>query len=124
MTAGTNVVLLVEDEPMLRRVVALTLRADGFRVLEAGDGSEALATLQSEPDIDILLTDVRMPGMSGYELAGAALSARPGMPVMLMTGYSDEEMPPAIREAMIPLLRKPFNFATLAESVRTAMKRD
>lgn len=111
-------VLLAEDEPMLRRVVGVTLRHGGFVVIEAADGTAGLEVLQSEASIDMLLTDVKMPGLNGYQLAEAGLSLRPAMKVMLMTGFADEAIPDAIREASIPILRKPFNFENLARSVR------
>lgn len=111
-------VLLAEDEPMLRRVVGVTLRHGGFVVIEAADGTAGLEVLQSEASIDMLLTDVKMPGLNGYQLAEAGLSLRPAMKVMLMTGFADEAIPDAIREASIPILRKPFNFENLAKSVR------
>jgi DNA-binding NtrC family response regulator len=121
--SASPVILLVEDEPMLRRVVAMTLKGDGFTVFEAGDGIDALAILRSDQRLDLLLTDVRMPGMNGYQLAGEALALRPGLPVILMTGFSDDEMPAAIREAAIPTLRKPFDFATLGSSLRKLVAR-
>jgi DNA-binding NtrC family response regulator len=111
-------VLLAEDEPMLRRVVGVTLRHGGFVVIEAEDGTAGLEILQSDASIDVLLTDVKMPGLNGYQLAEASLSLRPGVKVMLMTGYADEAIPDAIREASIPIIRKPFNFDNLASSVR------
>lgn len=111
-------VLVAEDEPMLRAVVRETLRRAGLTVIEAADGIAGLEVLQSDRAIDVLLTDVKMPGLNGYQLAEAALSLRPAMRVILMTGYTDEAMPDAIREAAIPIIRKPFNFATLATSVR------
>lgn len=117
------VVLLAEDEPMLRKVVAVTLRVEGFVVLEAADGTDALEIVQSGQEIDVLLTDVRMPGLNGYQLAAASLAMRPSMPVILMTGYTDEEMPDAIRDAAIPMIRKPFDFAKLGESVREVIER-
>lgn len=114
-------VLLAEDEPMLRTVVRETLRFAGYVVIEAADGLAGLEVLQSDRPIDVLLTDVKMPGLNGYQLAEAGLSLRPEMRVMLMTGYADEVIPDAIRDASIPILRKPFNFATLASSVREAI---
>ncbi|HYI07602.1 MAG TPA: response regulator [Thermoanaerobaculia bacterium] len=114
-------VLLAEDEPMLRRVVGVTLRLGGFAVIEAADGTAGLEILQSDTSIDMLLTDVKMPGLNGYQLAEAGLSLRPGMRVMLMTGYADEAIPDVIREASIPILRKPFNFDNLATSVRNVI---
>ena len=111
-------VLVVEDEPLLRRVVRATLLHEGFTVIEAGDGNEGLEILRSEQPIDVLLTDVKMPGLNGYQLAEASLSLRPEMGVMLMTGYADEAVPDALREASIPVLRKPFDFASLGSSIR------
>ncbi len=111
-------VLLAEDEPMLRRVVRETLRHAGFLVIEAADGTAGLEILQSDQSIDLLLSDVKMPGLNGYQLAEASMSLRPTLRVMLMTGYADEAIPDAIREASVPILRKPFNFASLASSVR------
>jgi CheY-like chemotaxis protein len=111
-------VLLAEDEPMLRRVVRETLVYAGYDVIEAADGTAGLEILQSDKPIDVLLTDIKMPGLNGYQLAEAGLSLRPSMRVMLMTGYADEIVPDAIRKASIPILRKPFNFADLASSVR------
>ena len=116
--ATRYVVLVVEDEPMLRRVVAMTLRSEGFVVLENEDGETGLVTLRSDEPIDALLTDVKMPGISGYELAAEALSLRPGMPIALMTGFADEDVPESIRRASIPIIRKPFNFANLGASIR------
>jgi DNA-binding NtrC family response regulator len=115
------VVLLAEDEPMLRQVVRETLRRAGCMVIEAEDGNAGLEILRSAAPIDVLLTDVKMPGLNGYQLAEAGLSLRPAMKVMLMTGYADEAIPDSIREASIPVIRKPFDFAKLASSVREGL---
>ncbi|HEV7487558.1 MAG TPA: response regulator [Thermoanaerobaculia bacterium] len=115
-------VLLAEDEAMLRVVVRETLRRAGYVVIEAPDGTTGLEILQSDQPIDVLLTDVRMPGLNGYQLAEASLTLRPAMGVMLMTGYADEAIPDAIRDASIPVIRKPFNFASLAEDVRAVIR--
>jgi DNA-binding NtrC family response regulator len=117
------IVLLAEDEEMLRRVVGVTLRHAGFVVIEAADGTAGLEILRSGTSIDMLLTDVKMPGLNGYQLAEAGLSLRPAMKVMLMTGYADEAMPDIIREASIPILRKPFDFENLAGSLRQVLSR-
>ena len=111
-------VLVAEDEPMLRLVVRETLRRAGYAVIEAADGTAGLEILQSDEPVDVLLSDVKMPGLNGYQLAEAGMSLRPSMRVMLMTGYADEEIPEIIREASIPIIRKPFNFASLADQVQ------
>ena len=111
-------VLVAEDEEMLRRVVGATLRYGGFDVIEAEDGSAGLEIVRSGRAIDVLLSDVKMPGLNGYQLAEACLSLKPEMPVMLMTGFADEAIPEAIRRASIPIIRKPFDFGKLADSVR------
>ena len=122
--ANPFTVLLAEDEPMLRTVVRETLRRAGFVVIEAADGTAGLEILQSDQPVDVLLTDIKMPGLNGYQLAEAGLSLRPAMRVMLMTGFADEAIPDAIREASIPILRKPFNFENLASSVRQVITAD
>jgi DNA-binding NtrC family response regulator len=121
LEANPFTVLLAEDEPMLRRVVHETLRRAGFVVIDAADGTAGLEILQSDSAIDVLLTDIKMPGLNGYQLAEAGLALRPAMSVMLMTGFADEVIPDAIREASIPILRKPFNFENLASTVRQAI---
>ena len=112
------ILLLVEDEPMLRQVVAMTLKVEGFVVIEAEDGTAALEILRTDKPVDVLLTDVRMPGVSGYELAASSLKLRPRLPVIFMIGFADDEMPDSIRDASIPMIRKPFNFAKLGTSIR------
>jgi DNA-binding NtrC family response regulator len=114
-------VLVAEDEAMLRVVVRETLRRAGFNVLEAADGAAGLEILKSDAPIDLLLTDIKMPRLNGYQLAEACLSLRPAIRVILMTGYADETVPDAIRAASIPVMRKPFDFATLAKSIREAI---
>lgn len=88
-------VLYVDDEKNNRLVFQHTLSKQ-VRVKLAGSGSEALALLEQEP-IQILLTDLRMPGMSGAELAREARERRPGLPVFIVTGYPDD---PELREAI------------------------
>ena len=106
-------ILIAEDEALLRLVAVEALRDAGYDVLEAGDGNEGLAMLNTTEHIDLLVTDIKMPGLNGYQLAEAGLRLRPQMKVVLMTGYSDEHVPDAIRHSTIKIFHKPFNFDDL-----------
>jgi DNA-binding NtrC family response regulator len=108
-------VLVVEDEPLLLIVVAETLRDAGYDVLEAANGEAALALLADNPDIDLLMTDIRMPGINGYQLAQRSMDLRPNMRILLMTGYAQEPMPGQMASLGIPILYKPFDFDKLPE---------
>lgn len=109
MTTDPTTVLVVEDEVLLLMLVAETLRDAGFAVHEAGDGETALSILRNTPEIAALVTDIRMPGMNGFELTAAARAMNPGLKVLLMTGYSREDLPQSIADVGIDLLRKPFD---------------
>jgi CheY-like chemotaxis protein len=116
--AGT--VLVVEDEVSVRRLACRVLRARGYRVLEASDGREALHLLQqNEGSLDLVVTDIIMPGLSGPALVERLLLDAPDVKVLYITGYSEE----AIRQqGVLPaggaLLEKPFTAHQLAERVR------
>jgi len=112
MTSAPTI-LIAEDEALLRLVAVEALHDAGYDVLEAGDGNEGLALLRTAGRIDLLVTDIKMPGLNGYQLAEAGLRLRPEMKVVLMTGYSDEQVPDAIRQATIKIFHKPFNFDDL-----------
>ena len=91
MPPGTETVLLAEDEPSIRRLVSDTLLALGYRLLEAANGEEALHVAKKYPEtIDLLLTDVIMPGMNGRELAEEISALKPGLSVVFMSGYTDD----------------------------------
>ena len=84
-------ILLVENEYALRELMRRFLEGSGYAVLNARDGDEALSVATAHPTpIDLLLTDVVMPGMSGLELSQNLKKSRPGMPVLFMSGYSEE----------------------------------
>jgi PAS domain S-box-containing protein len=116
--AGT--VLVVEDEVSVRRLACRVLRARGYRVLEASDGREALRLLhQHEGPVDLVVTDIIMPGLSGPALVERLLLEEPDVKVLYITGYSEE----AIRQqGVLPaggaLLEKPFTAHQLADRVR------
>jgi len=86
---GRETVLLVEDEESVRELVRLTLASRGYKVLEAEDGEAGLRIAGAcQEHIDILITDVVMPGMGGRELAKKLVALRPGMAVLFLSGYT------------------------------------
>src|SRR5260370_37879092 len=105
-----EVVLVVEDEPAVRRLISQLLQLTGYTVLEAANGPEALHLVkQSRCPIDLLLTDIVMPGMSGGELAERLRHDYPGLRVLFTSGYMDHS---ALHEAVSrdeQFLPKPFS---------------
>lgn len=114
-------VLLVEDEPVLRDLAAGSLADAGFDVTEAGDGSAGLDVLQSAAPIDVLLSDIRLPGPDGYQLAEAGRALRPTLKVILMTGYAPTPLPPQLAGVVHRVLHKPFDVDTLPDAVAAAL---
>jgi two-component system, cell cycle sensor histidine kinase and response regulator CckA len=115
-TSHGETILVVEDEAAVRRLICRILTREGYRVLEAPDGASALTTWNDHPDeIDLLLTDVVMPGMSGGELA-----ERIGVEPVFMSGYTDDI---ALRHGHggLRLVQKPFDAQTLLCAVRSAL---
>jgi DNA-binding response OmpR family regulator len=102
-------VLVVEDDPLVRTVVARELTTQGYRVTEAPDGEAALERLaHTEEPFDLLITDLAMPRIDGRDLAERAGELRPGLPVLFMSGHPDETTRRALIEADMPYLQKPF----------------
>ncbi|MBP7394488.1 MAG: response regulator, partial [Zoogloea sp.] len=119
-TAKTNtnrLVLLVEDEPEVRKVIRQQLIELGYPVLEAANGLEAAAMLEAVEDIALLVSDTVMPGMGGRELATLARRLHPQLPILLITGYATADAPATAPD--IPTLRKPFERAALASAIAT-----
>ncbi|MGZ8474203.1 MAG: response regulator [Candidatus Deferrimicrobiaceae bacterium] len=119
---GENI-LLVEDEEMVRELVQEGLRRDGYSVLAAGNALEAISLLErhSRP-IDLLLTDLMMPGMNGMELARRLMSSHPGMKVLLMSGYSEEEIGKFVgKEPGSAFLQKPVTPSLVSRKVREVL---
>jgi two-component system, cell cycle sensor histidine kinase and response regulator CckA len=117
---GTETVLLVEDEEAVRSLTSEILRMNGYRVLEAGDGEEALLLSgRHEGPIALLLTDVVMPRLSGFDLAGRLRALRPGLKVLYMSGHTDiADIPPEGPASGAAYIQKPFSPAVLARTVR------
>ncbi|NUP13016.1 MAG: response regulator [Polyangiaceae bacterium] len=120
---GTETVLLVEDEELVRTLVQGILRRAGYRVLEApGPGEAILVAEQSREPIDLLLTDLVMPRMNGVQLSQRLVAAYPMMHVLIMSGYSDDRIARnEIRGTNIPFLQKPIMPNTLLAAVRAAL---
>jgi PAS domain S-box-containing protein len=122
---GTETVLVVEDEEAVRTLACRVLGHQGYQVIEARHGREALGLLEANaPPIDLVLTDVVMPEMGGLELARRLDSVLPGVPVMYMSGYTEsDKLQPGIRESALPFLQKPFSAESLAVRVREVLDR-
>jgi CheY-like chemotaxis protein len=120
---GTETVLLAEDEPALRAMAREALLDQGYTVLEAGNGMEALARAgDHQGPLELLITDVVMPHMGGGELAQRLLAARPGLRVLFMSGYTDDAIiRQGVSEATSAFLQKPFTLGALARKVRETL---
>lgn len=120
---GTETILLAEDEPMVRDIAARALNAQGYRVLEAENGAQALEIHRThEGTIDLLISDVVMPGISGGELAAEMLKERPGLKRLLISGYLDQpELETERAGPNATFLTKPFTAAKLVKEVRALL---
>lgn len=122
-TAATRTLLLVDDDPGIRDSTAEALTAIGLRVVVAADGAEALAWFEAHiEDVDLVLSDIVLPGLSGIEIARRLHAARPELPIILMTGYplgADEGDLPAADA--IGWLQKPFRLEELVRTVERAL---
>jgi len=109
--------MVVDDDPHVRTIVAEFLDGSGYRVLEAPDAREALRLLADGEAVDLIITDVRMPGISGLELAETATRARADLKVILISGYF------VSRQVGHRVLKKPFRMQELADAVRDVLGR-
>ncbi len=122
---GSGTVLLVEDEPAVGRLASELLKRQGYAVLYASSGEHALALAQNhDATIDLLLTDIVMPGMSGRELMKQIAVSRPGIKVLYMSGYTEQSIVTegGEKEAGVTFLQKPFTRDTLVQAVRGAIE--
>ena len=115
-----SVILVAEDEVVVRNIVCVLLHQEGYQVLSAADGKEALELAREyHGTIDLLLTDIKMPRMDGVLLAEHIINERPGIRVLLMSGQISSE----IREknVRLPFLRKPFVPGVFRDKVRNVL---
>jgi PAS domain S-box-containing protein len=125
LAGGREKVLLVEDEPAVREATRALLARLGYQVLVARDGADALALADTHAArIDLLLTDVVMPGLNGRQLAERLLARRPGLAVVYMSGYTEEVVDQAgVLEEGLILVQKPYQPEELAAALRQALAR-
>ncbi len=116
---GGKTILVVDDEPTMRMLVSEILVDGGYTLVEAGDGPSGLSVLQSDRTIDLLITDVGLPGgMSGRQLADAARALRPGLQVLFITGYAENAAIGAAHlDPGMEVMTKPFAMADLSDRV-------
>jgi CheY-like chemotaxis protein len=113
-----EIVLVVEDEPIVRLLAVETLEDQGYRALEAADGAAALRILQSSQRVDLLITDIGLPGLNGRQLADAARSTRPDLKILFMTGYAETAASSSFLLPGMEIVTKPFTMDIFAKRVR------
>ncbi|PWC83905.1 hypothetical protein AEJ54_30225, partial [Azospirillum sp. Sp 7] len=112
-------ILLVEDEALVRMATATVLEQSGFRIMEASSGPDALDVFARDPEVDLVLTDYAMPGMTGLELVRELRARRPGLPVLMVTGYAEIQRASALDG--LPILQKPYQANELVARIRAAL---
>jgi two-component system, cell cycle sensor histidine kinase and response regulator CckA len=117
---GSGTVLLVEDEPMVRSVAERALTRHGYQVVTADNGEEALEIIGRGDPIDLLISDVVMPGMDGPTMVREARKSRPDLKILFMSGYAEEQLRKSIDIENVNFLPKPFSVTELAEAARNA----
>jgi two-component system cell cycle sensor histidine kinase/response regulator CckA len=121
---GNETLLIAEDETAVRNLVASALRRGGYRLLVASSAEEALGLADAHDGrIDLLLTDAIMPGKSGLELANLMVARRPGLPVIVMSGYTEENLAISGLTEPVSLLQKPFTPRSLCRRIREVLDR-
>ena len=112
--------LIAEDEPAILVMTFLFLQKAGYSCLKAADGAEALGIFEADPDIDGLVSDIRMPGLTGFELGRAVRMRNASLPILLMSGFAGntrEDSQGLFEQSNIHFLPKPFTSGQLLASV-------
>lgn len=115
-------VLVVEDDPAVRLLVLDVLGMLGCRSLEAAEANAAVSILKTAERIDLLVSDVGLPGMNGRQLADIGRELRPGLPVLFITGYAEQAISSGFLDAGMDMISKPFAIDLLAARVRGMLK--
>jgi DNA-binding NtrC family response regulator len=122
---ATTAILVVDDEPSVRGVVARLLQRQGYETAEAPDAETALSILGSQPGrFRLVITDDRMPGMSGYELVAVIARIHPQLRIVLMSGYTSSSEALGAQDGILRVLPKPFNATGLLSVVTDALGDD
>jgi CheY-like chemotaxis protein len=111
------VILVVEDEVLVQMLVLEVIEDLGLEAREAGDGPSALEIVRSDTRLDLLVTDVGLPGMNGRQLVEAARAIRPDLKVLFVTGYADKAAMGEFEGANSDMITKPFALETLSDKV-------
>lgn len=115
-------IIVVDDDAAVRRIASRILSEEGFRVLEASDGDEAIRIAERHgPDIGLVVTDIVMPRLNGIELLERLSRIQPALPVVLMSGYTSNELMGRALVAPCGILRKPFAPEALIDEVRRCL---
>jgi CheY-like chemotaxis protein len=120
--ANRHVVLVVDDEFLVRCVLCEILQDAGFQVVQAEDANAAIGILEQHPHVDLVFSDVKMPGMDGFELARWVNEHKTDMPVILASGYVGKTSM-ACELRCTEILKKPFDFDTVIDKIRHTISR-
>ena len=116
-TSRRQTILVVDDEPLLRELLRRWFDAAGYDVVEAESATQAIQALEGRrPHIDLMVTDLRMPGIDGDQLIAWARRAHPELPVICLTGFAEEA------QAGVTILEKPVNGDRMVKAVRSALR--
>jgi CheY-like chemotaxis protein len=115
-------ILLVEDEAYVRNVACEILESEGYQVLTAGTAKEALSVLEKGGPVELLLTDIVMPGMNGHDLARQLTLRFPGLKTLFMSGYTDSFVLQTGQEWRRSFIQKPFTLETLTNKVKEVLR--
>jgi CheY-like chemotaxis protein len=120
----SETILLVEDDEMVRKATGYILRKFGYSVVDATSDTALLVYEQGNTPIDLLLTDIVMPGINGMELARILLNRQPDLKILFMSGYSDRQvLNQEIKNENVSFLQKPFTAVSLNQKLRSLLKK-